>query len=210
MPRAASPQHERLLEAAIHVFADRGLAGATTRLVGRAAGVNGALLYYYFEDKETLFVETLRRVVGGLLDLLRQRRRPFRGARERLGCLVDAVFDYYSAHPERMRLMSVAASLHADLLARVIRDLLRGEPPLPLALLEEGMEQGTLKMVSAVQVWWNILGMCAFSLQMQGVLDHLEGPAAARLPGAATSRQQILDLLVNGLATRRADGPRHR
>jgi len=40
-----------ILEAATREFAQEGVAGARTDAIARAARVNKALLYYYFEDK---------------------------------------------------------------------------------------------------------------------------------------------------------------
>src|ERR1700721_505653 len=44
-----------ILAAAASIFADSGLAGARTDAIAAAAGVNKALLYYYFKSKEHLY-----------------------------------------------------------------------------------------------------------------------------------------------------------
>ncbi len=44
----------RILDAALSEFAANGLAGARTEQIAVAAGVNKALLYYYFESKEKM------------------------------------------------------------------------------------------------------------------------------------------------------------
>jgi TetR/AcrR family transcriptional regulator len=49
----------RILEAALNEFAALGLAGARTEHIATAAGVNKALLYYYFESKEKLYTKAL-------------------------------------------------------------------------------------------------------------------------------------------------------
>jgi TetR/AcrR family transcriptional regulator len=55
-----------ILDAAERLFAAQGFAATTIKQIGTAAGVNAALLYYYFEDKEQLYYAVLRRVVSGL------------------------------------------------------------------------------------------------------------------------------------------------
>jgi TetR/AcrR family transcriptional regulator len=54
----------RILQAAIHEFSEHGLAGARTGAIAASAGVNKALLYYYFRDKESLYIASLEEVAG--------------------------------------------------------------------------------------------------------------------------------------------------
>jgi TetR/AcrR family transcriptional regulator len=58
----------RILEAAIREFSEHGLAGARTEQIAVAAGVNKALLYYYFESKEKLYAAALELVSGRMRD----------------------------------------------------------------------------------------------------------------------------------------------
>jgi TetR/AcrR family transcriptional regulator len=58
----------RILDAALSEFAAHGLAGARTEQIASAAGVNKALLYYYFESKEKLYTATLEMVSGRVRD----------------------------------------------------------------------------------------------------------------------------------------------
>ncbi|HXZ78938.1 MAG TPA: TetR/AcrR family transcriptional regulator [Terriglobales bacterium] len=56
-----------ILKAAIREFSEHGVAGARTDEIARAAGVNKALLYYYFHDKEALYGAVLDSVFSGLV-----------------------------------------------------------------------------------------------------------------------------------------------
>jgi TetR/AcrR family transcriptional regulator len=58
----------RILEASLTEFAANGLAGARTETIATAAGVNKALLYYYFESKEKLYAATLEMVSARVRD----------------------------------------------------------------------------------------------------------------------------------------------
>lgn len=57
---------EAILDAAEPLFAAQGFAATTIKQIGAAAGVNPALLYYYFGSKEELYRQLLRRVFGTL------------------------------------------------------------------------------------------------------------------------------------------------
>jgi TetR/AcrR family transcriptional regulator len=58
----AAETRARILEAALREFSANGLAGARTEQIAVAAGVNKALLYYYFESKEKLYLAALELV----------------------------------------------------------------------------------------------------------------------------------------------------
>lgn len=67
--RFESEQKTRLLDTAVRIFGEKGYQGATIRGLGRAARVNSALLYYYYENKHNLFMESIRMILRGFLDL---------------------------------------------------------------------------------------------------------------------------------------------
>ncbi len=56
-----NPRRERLLDAALQVFAEKGLHGATTKDLASAAGVAPGLIYHYFSSKEELLFEVIRK-----------------------------------------------------------------------------------------------------------------------------------------------------
>ena len=58
----------RILDAALSEFAAHGLAGARTETIAIAAGVNKALLYYYFASKEKLYLAALEMIAGRVRD----------------------------------------------------------------------------------------------------------------------------------------------
>jgi TetR/AcrR family transcriptional regulator len=55
----ADQTRARILDAAVREFSENGLAGARTEQIAEAAGVNKALLYYYFQGKEALYEAAL-------------------------------------------------------------------------------------------------------------------------------------------------------
>src|SRR3990172_10053632 len=51
---------ERLLKSATLLFTRKGYAGATVREIVAAAGVTKPVLYYYFRNKEGIYLELMR------------------------------------------------------------------------------------------------------------------------------------------------------
>lgn len=190
-----------ILNASVKVFAAKGWKGATVRALGRAARVNSALIYYYFENKHTLFVECIRMVLGAFLQHLTERTRPLHGARDRLRFLVDGIIDYYTVYPDRMRLMLLAFSMHANLLGEAIGILAREHDLVPIELLREGVGRGELAPMHPVHAWWSVMGLCLFSLHVKEIVPFIVSKHLPIPPfDLEERRKQIVDLLVGGWA----------
>jgi AcrR family transcriptional regulator len=74
-PRHRRPRAERrgqILDAALHVFAKVGFAGATLRQVADAAGVSKGTVFHYFETKEALFRAVVNDLVVTRLEATRE------------------------------------------------------------------------------------------------------------------------------------------
>ncbi len=62
--------NERILETASELFIARGYHGMSMREISEALGVSKPALYYYFKDKEELFLEIMRHFVEEMSDAL--------------------------------------------------------------------------------------------------------------------------------------------
>lgn len=202
--RFESEQKTRILDAAVRVFGEKGYKGATIRHLGRAAKVNSALLYYYYENKHTLFTESIRMILRGFLDRLMEQRHAFVDARARLTYLVDCVFDYYTEHPDRMRLMALSLSIHPTLFAEALNTIVQEKILVPLDVLREGMDNGQLRRMQPLHAWWSIIGICMFNLLTRDIFVHVHFPGTtAPSPDAAERKQQIVELLMSGLTVKK-------
>src|SRR5271157_4532682 len=87
-----------ILKAAEHVYAEYGLAGARTDAIAVAAGVNKALLYYYFKNKDALY----QAVVGSQVREFQQQAREVLSAKGLAGPIllryVGYHFDFMATH----------------------------------------------------------------------------------------------------------------
>ncbi len=64
---ALTQTSDLILDAAERLFARQGFTATTIKQIGKEANVNPALLYYYYDSKETLYRAMLQRILGQLL-----------------------------------------------------------------------------------------------------------------------------------------------
>ena len=89
---------ERLLTAAVGLFAKKWYGTVSVAAICREAGLSNGVYYRYFDSKETLF----RRILQHILEMIRDAVAAPRGStqRERLHSLVHAVVGFSRDHPD--------------------------------------------------------------------------------------------------------------
>jgi TetR/AcrR family transcriptional regulator len=200
---------EAILHAALKEFAQEGVAGARTDAIARAAGVNKALLYYYFGDKETLYGAVLDTVFSGLseavLAALDSRTEP----REKILAWAAAHFDYVAHSPVAPRLVQRelmrAGRSGSPHMRRLADRYLR---PVFMKLnqtLRAGMEAGEFRKVDPVHFILSTVAMIVFyfgSTSMIEIMTHTDPLAPERI---AERRFAVLDMVAASLFLKSAD-----
>jgi len=180
MPRAGRRNpvrnQERILQAATEEFARYGLGGARVDRIAARAGANKRMLYYYYGNKEDLFLKVLearyahiRRAELGLhlLDL-----DPVQGMRR----MVEFTWNYYLKHPEFLTLLN-SENLHRGRHLKRSRDIAAMHSPL-IALLRDLLIRGERagkfrKGVDPVQLYISIAGLGYFYLSNRHTLSTI-------------------------------------
>lgn len=162
------PEESRraILKAALAEFANQGIAGARTDAIAEAAGVNKALLYYYFEDKEGLYRAALESVIAGLLERVRPTFSAPGSPLEKIVHYAVTHFDYIAESPSYSRIVqaemmraSVGKSPHMQFISeKYFRRLMEWL----MTTLQEGMRRGEIRNVDAMNTVVSILGLTVF------------------------------------------------
>jgi TetR/AcrR family transcriptional regulator len=156
----------RILDAAIREFSENGLAGARTEQIAEEAGVNKALLYYYFTSKEALYAAALESVVDGVRAESVSVLQAGTSAGERFLQIVLGNFDRSYSHPAMRSLMQQEmVRLHQgekNRLAPMADKFFRPLWMMVDRLVEEGIAAGELVPVEATQMRYAALGANIF------------------------------------------------
>jgi AcrR family transcriptional regulator len=142
--RRPAERPEEILEAALEVFAEQGLAGARVEDIAGRAGISKGTLYLYFPSKDEVFREALRMKTRRVLEGLTLASGPGDPG-ERLCRLVDA----YWAYLRRPSFMQFYRLLLAELdqfpeLMRFYSEEVSGRiHELVAGIIREGQETGT-------------------------------------------------------------------
>jgi TetR/AcrR family transcriptional regulator len=201
-----------ILDAATSEFSREGLAGARTDTIARAAGVNKALLYYYFRDKESLYAAVLDRVFTGLAARIDEALARPLPPRERLLAYVAAHFDYIAETPEYPRLVSremmrarfgekgVSGPAHRNV-KRLVSTYFQPVFRRVSGLIREGIESGDFRLVDPMHFMLTIVATIVFYFIATPVLQAVAEIDPLSPKRMAERRAAVLDFISAALFT---------
>jgi len=109
--RDADRSQQAILGAAKDEFAEHGLGGARVDRIAERAGVDKRLIYYYFENKDSLFLAVLEDTYRGIREAEQQLHLTDLPPAEAVRRLTEFTWNYYLEHPEFLTLLN-SANLH--------------------------------------------------------------------------------------------------
>jgi outer membrane protein len=104
---------QRLLEAGLKLFANRGYAGTAVQDITEEAKVTKPTLYYYFENKEGLFQALVDQAMDERLRLMREAAPPEKPTVDQLTDIIATLTDFARRQPDLLRL-TFAVAFAAD------------------------------------------------------------------------------------------------
>src|SRR5271165_932739 len=153
--RQPEASRDAILRAALAEFAQEGLAGARMDAIAVSAGVNKALLYYYFHDKETLYGAVLDRFFIRLTERVMGELDGSFPLGERLLRYTCAHFDCVAESPHYARLFQgevmSAGRGGAPHLNRIAERYIRPIAMRVSELLQQGTASGEFRQVDPLQ-----------------------------------------------------------
>ena len=179
--RNAAATRVQILEQAIAEFASQGVAGARTAAIAEAAGVNKALLYYYFKDKQALYAAALEAVFSGFVEDLMPLLGSSLPAGEKLLCFARAHFEYLIQHPNYPRLIQQEL-LRAGMRGALSKDFkaISTAHFIPLhraglRVIEQGVSSGELRENVGANALSEIIGMNVFYFISAPIMRAVRG-----------------------------------
>lgn len=174
---------QRILDAAHRVFVRRGTAGARTQEIAKEAGVNSALLHYYFRTKERLAEAVFQRAAAQLMPAVIRVLGSDVELEEKVEQVVDIelrqllktpylpgyILSELTHHPERARQLfsSATGMTPADIAARVFKVLRRQ--------IDERVKAGRMHTIAPEQFAINLLSLCVFPFAARPMVMALVG-----------------------------------
>jgi len=191
---------ERILEAAFSEFEEKGYYGARMQAIADKAGMNKALLHYYFKSKDALFelvvAQALRLVIPKVLGSFDEKLNILEIIKRFIAVYIDMIIKYphipgfliheISYNPQRLLSFSNTENLNLDMVKQ---------------RLQKEIDEGNIIQITPEQLIVNIIGLCVFPFAAKPLVIGLvlDGQDKNFDEFVKQRKTQVADFVVNAI-----------
>jgi AcrR family transcriptional regulator len=166
----------KIKQAAQKVFMQKGYAAARTRDIAEAAGINLALLNYYFRSKEKLFdiimLENLQQFIEGIKEILNNRKTSIE---QKVEAIVTNYIDLLTRQPDLPLFILHELRTHPkEIVSKIDRDKFINKSYF-MQQIKDAAKQGKIAPVNPLHFLINIISLTVFPFVASPVLQNIGG-----------------------------------
>ena len=196
--RAGETNTQRILDAALEVFAAYGFQGARIDQIATVAGLSKPNLLYYFRTKEALYTAVLRRTLDMWLEPL-QELDSLSDPRVALSAYITRKLDYSRSHPTASRLFAMEMLQGAPHLNAALTGNLHYLVEVKSRIIESWIREGRIRPVDPKHlifaIWATTQHYADFSTQIRS----LTGKGIEDEDFYETARAMLTSILLDGV-----------
>lgn len=166
---------QKILDAAKKVFVAKGMAGARMQDIADEAGINKALLHYYFRSKEKLFEVIFTETVGRFIPRVNEIFSSDMGWKEKIGTFSSEYIDKVLENP--FLPLFVMNEMHKQP-EEFLKKMWGGEKPKIgkfLEQLDKAMKDGEIRPIHPAHLIMNVMSLCIFPFIGKPMLQMIAG-----------------------------------
>jgi TetR/AcrR family transcriptional regulator len=205
--RAGEANAERILDAALEIFAAFGFRGSRIDQIAAAAGLSKPNLLYYFRTKEELYTAVLARTLDMWLDPLRELDASS-DPRAALTAYITRKLEYSRSHPTASRLFAMEMLQGAPHLSSALTSTLLDLVEAKSRTIEGWIGEGRLRPVDPKHLIFAIWATTQHYADFDAQIRALAGPGLDDEDFYETALATILRILLEGVLPREGEPQR--
>ena len=200
MTTAGDNTENQILVAAREVFILKGFEGARMQEIADRAGINKALLHYYFRSKENLFDAIFSEVASRLFPAVRQLFESELAIKEKISFFVKIYLNMLHENPYVPGFVINTLNTNPE---RFLKHIINSglNPMLLQQQIDEEVSRGLIRNLRAEHLLVNILGLCVFPYLARPIIQNVFNMKDEEYQAYLESRQtEIIDFVLKSIA----------
>lgn len=168
---------EKILHAARDVFQQKGMTGARMQEIADKAGINKALLHYYYRTKEKLFEKVFEIAFSIFIPKVKDVMGSDKPIFEKIEFFVDNYLELLRKHPYIPGFVISELNRNPEIFVKLFEKNVQFQRDKMLTKLEaqiqKEVEDGILKPITARNLMTNVVSMCIFPIVARPILQGI-------------------------------------
>lgn len=196
---------EKIMDAAIKVFTEKGLAGARMQEIADEAGVNKAMVHYYYRNKQNLFENIFKKKVKELFRAFSIILVADQSFEEKIRSFIETEIEIISQFPSLPLFVLNEAGKNPAILDEVFEE---GGPKRLIKLFRKMVEQevkkGSIRSLKFDELLINIMSLCIYPFVARPILQFVLDKDDLDYKDMIEARKHtVADLIINDLSIKR-------
>ena len=191
---------QKIFDAAHEVFVQKGMDGAKMQEIADRAGINKALLHYYYRSKEKLYEMVARAIIGRAVPIIREFLETDYPLEEKIRHFVTFYVDLIARNPYIPIFVISEMNKHPD---RFTDHILPKEIPKPdvfLRQVEAEIAAGRIRPIKPQHLLVNMVSLCIFPFVAKPMLRIVIGMNAQEMRTFLDERkEEVLRFILASL-----------
>jgi AcrR family transcriptional regulator len=187
---------EKILAAARKIFLNKGMDGARMQDIADEAGINKALLHYYFRSKDKLFEQIFLEVASSMLP----RIFSIFQSDDTLFTKIEKFCDTYITQEIKTPYVPIFILNEVNRQPQAFLKKVLGNTRPPVEKLLQQIEQetkaGIIKPIDPLQLLLNTLSLCIFPFLASPMIQLLTGMEAKKFRALMEERKKLVPQLI--------------
>jgi len=199
MTIAGENTENQILIAAREVFISKGFDGARMQEIADHAGINKALLHYYFRSKEKLFESVFSEVASNLFPAMRQMLEAELELKEKIAMFIRIYLKALEENPFIPAFILNTLNTNPDSFIKYIKE--SGlNPRLLQKQIDDESARGVIQTIKAEHLMVNIIAMCIFPFVARPIVQNIFDMNNDQYQAYLQSRQtEIVDFVLKSI-----------
>lgn len=161
-PSRSDSTEQKIFDAAHELFVQKGMDGARMQEIADRAGINKALLHYYYRSKEKLYEAVARVILGRAVPVISQLIESEQPLEAKIRNFIDFYIGVISQNPFIPLFIISEINKHPDRFFEAILPKELPKPQIFMRQVEEEIAAGRIRHIHPKHLLINIISMCVF------------------------------------------------
>lgn len=192
---------KRIIKASISVFVEKGYMGGRIDEIARRAGVNKAMIYYYFDSKEGLYRAIIEMVFEKVSMILSEHLSGIKPdtLHDGIVSFIDRYIDFIYENRIFVRFLLWELARGGDVISDVIRRAIGDQFRELVGVFQHVKDLGKTRPMDPRHVMISVIGMILFYFFASPVVSTLWGEDALSPENIRDRKREVTDFVIHAI-----------